>query len=150
MLIIKFYIIAWYLYFHMYVGPIPQPSVPLYRKLCILHCTYVYTQIIKLQYSSVQTLHMCVPALFPHVKLKNMACTYAVAHNFDMHKIASEHVGHTSGACHELALCLPHYTCVAQVQQICTYIQTMICIGFLAGQFLIVFCHWRNIWACPY
>ena len=59
---------------------------------------------------------MHVPALFPHVTLKNLAFTSTVARNFGMHTITSEHTQHTSDTCHELTLGLPHYTCGIQVQ----------------------------------
>ena len=49
-------------------------------------------------------------------KLKHLACTHTVACNFGVCMLASEHTQHTSGACHALALGLPHYTCGVQIQ----------------------------------
>ena len=60
--------------------------------------------------------YMCVSAHLMCVKLKKIACTCTVAHNFGMCTIASEHTQHTSDACHKLTLGLPHYTCGVQVQ----------------------------------
>ena len=64
--------------------------------------------------------HVCqythVPAGLPHVKLKNLACTCTVAHNFGVHTTVSEHMQHTNDTRHKLALGLAQYMCGVQVQ----------------------------------
>ena len=44
----------------------------------------------------------CVPTHLPHAKLKKLASTHIVAHNFGMYMTTSEHMWHMSDACHEL------------------------------------------------
>ena len=53
--------------------------------------------------------YTCVCAHLPCVKLKKLACTCTTACNFGVRMIASEPMLHTSDACHELTLGLPHY-----------------------------------------
>ena len=55
--------------------------------------------------------HTCVIACLMHVKLQKLACVHIVICNFGMHTQASEHMGHTKDARHELTFGLPHYTC---------------------------------------
>ena len=79
--------------------------------------------------------YMRVPAHLQHVKLKIW-----YAHNFDMCTTTSEHMRHTSDACYELALDLPHYTCGVKIKQISIDNEMhQLCIGFAAGQLLKVF-----------
>ena len=59
--------------------------------------------------------YMRVSAHLQHVKLKTWY-VHTVPHNFGMRMTTSEHMRHTSDACHELALDLPHYTCGVKVQ----------------------------------
>ena len=59
-----------------------------------------------------------VPAHLLYIRLKNLACTYIVAHNFDMRMIVSEHTRHSNDAHHKFTLGLPHYMCGVQVQWI--------------------------------
>ena len=64
---------------------------------------------------TLMSVSVCV-CIFTACKTLKMACMCTVAHNFGVHTIASEHTQHTSDACLELRLGLPHYTCSVQVQ----------------------------------
>ena len=46
-----------------------------------------------------------------HAKLQKLACTCTVACDSGVRMQDSKLTRHTRGACHELALGLPHYTC---------------------------------------
>ena len=54
---------------------------------------------------------MRVLARLTHAKLKKLACARTVACDFGVRVRDSKHTCHTRDARHELALCLPHYTC---------------------------------------
>ena len=54
---------------------------------------------------------MCVLARLTCAKLQKLACACTIARDFGMRMWDSKHTRHTRGACHKLALGLPHYTC---------------------------------------
>ena len=76
----------------------------------VAHVDHINTVQLNLNFT-----HACrythVLACLTHAKLQKLACACTVACDFGVHMWDSKHTRHTRGACHELALGLPHYTC---------------------------------------
>ena len=62
-------------------------------------------------------MHACT---FNACKISKLACAHTVAHNFGVHRWASEHT-RMRDASHELAFGLPHYMIIVFIVTICSY-----------------------------
>ena len=69
--------------------------------------------------------HMYVLACLTRAKLQKLVCAYTVACDFGVRTWDSKYVQHTRDAHHELALGLPHYTCVRFSREKVHWVETI-------------------------